>query len=164
MGELDLEPPLRRRRPLPEDFEDEPRAVDHLGLGRGFQILLLDGGDRSVDDDQLRLVAGDRLRDRLDLARAEQGRGPGRADPEMEPVGHLDSDRLGESGRLLEASVDVAPSPPPAHVGESDDRLGAPGKLAVIRLLENAQAAGSSSSCSMKLTGRSGCTVEMACL
>jgi hypothetical protein len=31
-------------------------------------------------------------------------------------------------------------------------------------LLGETQAAGSSSSCSMKLTGRSGCTVEMACL
>ena len=82
----------------------------------------------------------------------------------MKPVGDLDPDRLGEAGRLLEASVDVAPSPPRLHVGERDDRLGTAAELAVGRLLGETQAAGSSSSCSMKLTGRSGCTVEMACL
>ena len=42
MGELDLQPPFRGRRPLAEDFEDQPGAVDHLGLGRRLQILLLD--------------------------------------------------------------------------------------------------------------------------
>ena len=42
MGELDLQPPFRRRRPLAEDLEDQAGAVDHLGLGRRLQVLLLD--------------------------------------------------------------------------------------------------------------------------
>ena len=42
MGELDLQPALGGRRPLAEDFEDQPGAVDHLGLGALLQILLLD--------------------------------------------------------------------------------------------------------------------------
>jgi hypothetical protein len=82
----------------------------------------------------------------------------------MEPLGHLDPDGLGKAGRLVEASVDVAASPPRLQVGKGDDRLGAAGELAVVRTVGGAQAAGSSSSWSMKLTGRSGCTVEMACL
>ena len=82
----------------------------------------------------------------------------------MELVGDLDSDRLGQPRRLLEARVDVAESPPRLQVGKGDDRLGTAAELAVGRLFGEAQAAGSSSSWSMKLTGRSGCTVEMACL
>jgi hypothetical protein len=52
----------------------------------------------------------------------------------VEPVGDVDSDRLGKPRRLVEARLDVAPPPPPTHVGKSDDRLGAAGELAVIRL------------------------------
>jgi hypothetical protein len=81
----------------------------------------------------------------------------------MEPVGDVDPDRLGEAGRLIEARFDVAPPPPLRHVGKGDDGLRAAGEFVVGRVGE-AQAAGSSSSCSMKLIGRSGCTVEMACL
>ena len=116
MGELDLQPPLRGRRPLAENLEDQPGAVDHLGLGRRLQILLLDRRDRGVDDDQLGLGLAHRVGDLLDLAGAEQGRGPRLADPEMEPVLDRDADRLGEAGRLVEPRLRVAP------------RLAAPGR------------------------------------
>ena len=42
MGELDLQPAFRGRRALAENLEDQPGAVDHLGLGLLLQILLLD--------------------------------------------------------------------------------------------------------------------------
>ena len=41
MGELDLQAPFPRPRPLAEDFEDEPGAVEHLGVPRRFEIALL---------------------------------------------------------------------------------------------------------------------------
>ncbi len=164
MSELDLKPAFRRRRPLAENLENEAGPVDDLGLGRGLEILLLDGRDRSVDDDQLRFVARHRLGDRFNLSGAEKGRGLGGADLEMKPVRDLDPDRLGETGGLVESSLDVAPPPPRLHLGKSDDRLGAAAELAVGNVFGGSQASGSSSSSSMKLTGRSGCTVEMACL
>ena len=74
----------------------------------------------------------------------------------MELVGDVEADRLGQPGRLVEASVDVAPPPPRLEVGKGDDGLGAAGELAFVRSIDDAQAAGSSSSWSMKLTGRSG--------
>ena len=82
----------------------------------------------------------------------------------MEPVGDLDADRLGEARRLVEARLDVAPALAAAHVGQGDDRRAPRVNSPSDDLLGNAQAAGSSSSCSTKLTGCSGCTVEMACL
>ena len=71
MGQLDLQPPFRRRGALPEYLEDEAGAVDHLGLGRGLEIALLNRGDRRVDDDQLGLGLARRLGDILDLPRPE---------------------------------------------------------------------------------------------
>ena len=81
----------------------------------------------------------------------------------MEPVGDLDADRLGQAGRLVEARGDVAPAVA-AQLGQCDDGAGAAADLVVGRSFEDAQAAGSSSSVSTKLTGCSGCTVDMACL
>jgi hypothetical protein len=71
MRELDLEPSFGSRRPLAENLEDEPGSVDHLGFGRGLEILLLDRSDRGVDDEELGLVRGDRLGDRFGLALSE---------------------------------------------------------------------------------------------
>jgi hypothetical protein len=52
----------------------------------------------------------------------------------------------------------------PAEIRQNDDCFGAAGELVVAFLAETAQDPCSSSSCSMKLIGRSGCTVEIACL
>ena len=109
MGELDLEPALRGRRALAENLEDQAGAVDHLGLGPVLEILLLDRGDRGVDDQQLGLRPADRVGDLLDLARAEQGGGLGLADAELEPVLDDHADRLGEPGRLVEPRLGIAP-------------------------------------------------------
>jgi len=155
MGELDLEPALRRRCPLAENLEDEAGAVDHLGLGSGFEILLLDGRDRRVDDEELGLLPLDRFGDLLDLPLAEQGRRPRLADSETQPVGDGEADRPGEAGRLVEPRVGVAP-PLPSQLGEGDDGAGAAGELVRTVLVEDAQALCSWSSASWKLTACSG--------
>jgi hypothetical protein len=51
-----------------------------------------------------------------------------------------------------------------AHVGQGDDCTGAAGELVVRVAIETSQDPDSSSSCSTKLIGRSGWTVEIACL
>ena len=44
MREFDLKRALARLRPFAEDFEDQPGAIQHLGLPRGFKIALLHRG------------------------------------------------------------------------------------------------------------------------
>ena len=62
MGELDLQAPFPRPRPLPEDLEDQTGAVEHLGVPRGFEIALLHGRERMIDDDELGLLGADQSR------------------------------------------------------------------------------------------------------
>ena len=163
MGELDLKPALGGRGALAEDLEDQPGAVDHLGLGAVLEILLLDRRDRAVDDQQLGVALAKRVADPLDLPRPEQGRRLGLADAEMQLVLDRDADRLGEPGRLVEPRVGAAQRLL-AEVGKGDDGSGAAGELGGGFALRKIQLAGSSPCASTRLTGRSGCTVEMACL
>ena len=138
MGELDLQPALRGRRALAENLQDEPGAVDHLGLGLVLEILLLDRADRRVDDQQFGLGLAHRVGDPLDLAAAEQGGGPRLADPEMKLVLDRDADRLGEARGLLQPRRDVAPRAR-AELGQSDNGAGAARIFAGFFAVENAQ-------------------------
>ena len=82
----------------------------------------------------------------------------------MQPFDDVDADRLGETSSLVEARLDVAGIVVAAEIRKGDDGAGAAREIVVGIAIEDAQAADSSSSWSMKLTGRSGCTVETACL
>jgi hypothetical protein len=102
MRKLDLEPPFRGRRALAEDLEDQPGAVDHLGPDFFFKVLLLHRRERGVDDQQPRLLLLRKRRHLLDLALAEQGRRPDRAQTEG-PLGRDDhADRLGKAFGFLD--------------------------------------------------------------
>jgi hypothetical protein len=105
----------------------------------------------------------DRGGDRLDLARTEQGRRPRRTDAVAQLLRDIEADRPGQARRLLEPRIGVA-APRPPQLRQGDDGAGAAGEVVLVGSLEDAQAPGSSSSASMKLTGCSGCTVETACL
>ena len=46
-------------RPLAEDLEDQPGAVEHLGVPGALQIALLHRAQLAVDDDQVDLLVAD---------------------------------------------------------------------------------------------------------
>jgi hypothetical protein len=75
----------------------------------------------------------------------------------------LDSDRLRKPCGLIEARVGIA-ARGAAEIGKGDDRAGAARELRVAAVEAGAQEPCSSSWLSTKLTGLSGCTVEIACL
>src|SRR5262249_46422554 len=55
-GELDLELAFERAGALPEDLEDESRAVDDLAAPCALEVALLDRRQRSADHSELGLV------------------------------------------------------------------------------------------------------------
>ena len=57
-----------------EDFKDETRAVDDLGIPLLFEISLLHRGQRMIDDHQAGIRLIEQMADFLDLAGSEQCR------------------------------------------------------------------------------------------
>jgi len=55
LRELDLKLAFVRARTLREDVEDEPRAIDDAALGELFEIALLHGRERAIDEDEIRV-------------------------------------------------------------------------------------------------------------
>ena len=64
MGQLHLQTPFSGAGSLAENFENERRAVEHLGAPGFLQIALLHRGDGGVDDDHFGF---DRIANRFDL-------------------------------------------------------------------------------------------------
>jgi hypothetical protein len=102
---LNLKLPLCSRRALAEDFEDEAGSVDHLGADFLFQILLLDGRQRGIDDQQARALLLCALGNLFNLPLAEKRRRARRAHPKRPRRHDLNSDRFGQTLRLLDARV-----------------------------------------------------------
>jgi hypothetical protein len=137
MGELDLEPPFRGRRPLAEDLEDQAGSVDDLALDRLLQILLLDRRHRPVDDEELGLGLAHRFGDLVDLPLSEQGLGTRRPDLERALVLDVDPDRLGQARRFLEPRLDVSAAGA-AEVRKCDECSCSAGDVRFVAV-ENAQ-------------------------
>ncbi len=78
MGELDLQRAFARARAPAEDFQDQPGAVDDLGVPGLLQIALLHRRERAIDHDEAGLEAFHEAGDLLDLALAEIGGGADR--------------------------------------------------------------------------------------
>ena len=55
MGQFDLQRALSRRGAAAEDFQNEPGAVEHLGVPGLLQIALLDRRERAIHHHQLGL-------------------------------------------------------------------------------------------------------------
>ena len=109
MGELDLEAPFPRLRPLAEDLEDQSGAVDDLGLPGALEIALLDRRQRVVDDDEAdALLADARRRSPRPCpcrTASPAGRSPSGTASRVDDV---EVDRAGEADRLLDAGRRVA--------------------------------------------------------
>ena len=50
MGEFDLQRTFAGHRALAEDVQDQAGAVDHLAAPVPFQVALLHGAERRIDD------------------------------------------------------------------------------------------------------------------
>ena len=185
VGKLDLQAPFPRLRPLAEDFEDKPGAVEDL-RGPGFlKIALLYRAHRMIDDDHLGIVDTHEACNLFDLAGADERGRRELAKRHDERCRDIEPDRLRQIDGLGEArlarpggrSRRLACAP---ALGKDDkglgrgrrrrtaavtlrggaDRLVLPAPVAWLQSASPASSASGSKSC----TGCDGITVEMACL
>jgi hypothetical protein len=105
LGELYLQLPLHRARPLGEDVEDERGPVDDAQAERATEVPLLDGRQRIVGDHEVGVLAPGQRLDLLHLALAEVERGARRLPLLGEPAHHLRARRLGQTAQLVERLV-----------------------------------------------------------
>ena len=106
------------------------------------------------------------LGDLLDLALAEQGRGPDRAQPERLRRDDFDADRLGEPLRFLDPRLGRAPRALARQLGHDDDRPLAARDLGRAIAVEFVQVSPPRPRALLgaRLSGCAGCRVEIACL
>src|SRR6476469_5751397 len=102
MRQFDLQRALPRLGAAPEDFEDEPGAIENLGVPGLLEIALLDRRQRTIHHHKLDLVPGDEADDLLDLALAEKGRGPDLTDRRNQRIGDRQVDRARQTDGFLE--------------------------------------------------------------
>ena len=162
MRELDLQPPLRRRGTLPEDFQDQASPVDHLGRQRLFEVALLHRGQARIEHDQLGLHHADRRGERLELALADQRRGLKRADLDRDALHHFDVDRHRKPCRLGQPTVRIACRC--AGIGIDDDGLCTARYIVMVTFKSSGQSSSEPAVSSAKLRGCAGWIVETACL
>ena len=139
MRELDLQRALGGAGAAAENLEDEPGPVDHLAAERLLEIALLDRRERAVHHDEIDRLGLRLAGDRLDLALAEIGRGPDRAERHGLGPDDVEIDRAREPDRLLAPRLRTAQGAAlarmrPGEIGADDPRARArgDGPLAVV--------------------------------
>ncbi len=109
MGQFDLKASLIGGRTLPEDFQDQPGSVDHLGFGRLLKIALLNRAQRVVDNHQFGIFHPRKRCDLVDLTTSEQSCGFPIPHAKRLRRAHVYADSQSEAFRLLETGVTITP-------------------------------------------------------
>ncbi len=184
MRQFDLQRAFLGLGAAAEDFEDQPGAVEHLGVPGLLEIALLDRRQRAIHHHQFDVVPGDQAGDLLDLALAEIGRGPDLADRRDQRFGDHEVDGAREAGGLLQPRLRAAHdmrlrlrfgiTAAHSQVGTDDDHpsgrfaprrprtVGIPLKISGFQ--SDHFQAGASSPPSNNWIGAPGMMVEIACL
>ena len=166
MRELDLQSAFGGRRPLAEDLEDQTGAVDHLRADLLLQILLLDRGQRRIDNEQTGSLLFRRFGDLLDLPFAKQRRGPHFTNAQRPSGDDIDADRRCQALRFLDTRFGRAARAFAPELGNGDDRALAASDLdraIAVEIIQDSLSS-SPSAAAPRLSGCAGCRVEMACL
>ena len=122
MGEFDLQAPFRRPRPRAEDFENERSAVEHLRVPFLFEVPVLNGRQRMIDNDKAgaRIARVEHFANLLDLARAKECRRTRAKNRRDHRLDNVEIDRRGQAHRLFKARL-VAPRRGFGLNGRKDD-------------------------------------------
>src|SRR6267378_3706005 len=97
MREFDLQRAFPGLGAAAEDFQNQPGAVEYLGVPGLLKIALLDRRQRAIHHHQFDLLAGDQSNDLLDLALAEIRRRPDLTDRRDQRLRDRQIDSLGET-------------------------------------------------------------------
>ncbi len=115
MRQLDLQLAFPRARPPREDVEDQLRAIDDLAIEPLVELAQLRRRQLVVEDDEVGVGFGRRVRQHFDFAAAEErGRvGPGAILQHAQH--HARAGRFGEAAELFEGMFCVDPPRPAGH-------------------------------------------------
>ena len=108
MRELDLQRAFLGLGAAAEDFQNQPGAVENLGVPGLLQIALLDRRQRAIHHHQFDMLAGNEPDDLLDLALAEIGRGPDLADTERSALRDRQIDGARQTDGFLQPRLRTA--------------------------------------------------------
>ena len=155
LGKFNLQLAFATARPLREDVEDQRRPVEHPQAKGPLQVALLGRRQGDIEDHEPGVAhLGLRL-DLLDLSAANKVRGVGTIATHGDVSGRRQAGGYGQLRQFFDGFRVIAPSPRNA---DEEGPLGAFRALALY--LEDGQESDSA----LRLTGRAGTTVEIACL
>ena len=107
LRELDLELAFVAARALREDIEDEARSIDHAAIQRDFEIALLRGCERVIEDDEFDVVRFALQAKLLDLAAADEHFGIGTRTAAGERDGGMGTRTLCEQTEFFETGFEI---------------------------------------------------------
>lgn len=102
MSEFHLQTAFRRCRALAKNFKNQAGAIDNLALQPLFEIALLNGGQRTIDNNQFGFILEAGRFDPFDLTFTEQGAGPDFAHRNDKAFRDFDTDRQRKATGFLQ--------------------------------------------------------------
>ena len=162
MRYFDLKAPFGACCAFPKDFKDQPGSVDHLGIERLFQIVLLDRCQRAINDDNINVIRLCTGPDVIHLPRSEQRCRFCCTDAKHSCVANIKANGRCKPDSFFKTRTRASQATF-AKIRENDDRPGAAGNAIIFLSLKDAQVASASPS-SARFIGCVGWIVEIACL